>query len=432
MRKLLGLAELGFTIVSLLLSTGALLPVILSGGASQGDGGPEVTDYPLIQLFFLLNYVVTFFLLVARWKKVIYLLSKDKFIWVLVGLAVVSIFWSYAPAMTLRRSIALVGTTLFGLYLATRYSLRQQLQLLGWMFGISVVLSLLFVVALPKYGIMGGIHAGSWRGIYLHKNVLGSMMAESAIIFWLLVTGTQKKRVLLWGGFSFSVILLILSTSKSPLVNLVQILATFFALRALRWRYELMVPALIAIATVGGSLSVLFTTNADALLGSIGKDATLTGRTDLWPYVLEMIAKRPWLGYGYSGFWLGLDGESAYVWRATGWTPPHAHNGLLDLWLDLGLLGVSIFLLGFGASLLRALAWVRLSKTSEGFWPMLYLTFFVLSNLTESALLKQNALIWILYVSTVLSMHILPERQTNVFDNMPNQKITVSSHHSTS
>jgi O-antigen ligase len=303
MKKITSFGEQVFTVLSLLQYSGGPLTLILSGGANQED--VVDADYFLNYVLFLLIYAVTIFLLIARWKKVIYVLSKDKFIWVLMVIIVISVFWSYVPAMTLRRSLTMVGPTLFGLYLATRYTLRQQLQLLGWMFGIAVVLSLLFGVALPKYGVMGGMHAGAWRGIYFNKNSLGKMMIPSAMTFLLLAVSTRRNRWLLWCGFSLSVSLLLLSTSKSSLINLVQLIAAFFVFRTFRWRYELMIPALIAIATIGGGLSVLFTTNADTVLGSLGKDATLTGRTDLWPYVLEMIEKRPWLGYGYSGFWLG-------------------------------------------------------------------------------------------------------------------------------
>lgn len=430
MKKITSFGEQVFTVLSLLQYSGGPLTLILSGGANQED--VVDADYFLNYVLFLLIYAVTIFLLIARWKKVIYVLSKDKFIWVLMVIIVVSVFWSYVPAMTLRRSLTMVGPTLFGLYFATRYSLKQQLQLLGWMFGIAVVLSLLFGVALPKYGVMGGMHAGAWRGIYFNKNSLGKMMIPSAMTFLLLAFSTPRNRWLLWCGFSLSVSLLLLSTSKSSLINLVQLIAAFFVFRTFRWRYELMIPALIAIATVGGGLSVLFTANADTVLGSLGKDATLTGRTDLWPYVLEMIEKRPWLGYGYNGFWLGLDGESAYIWRATGWKPPNAHNGLLDLWLDLGLLGVSVFLLGFWTSLLRALAWARLSRTSDGLWPVIYITFMVLANLTESTLLERNNVCWVLYVAVALSVLITPEQPTKVITSTQSQTIAVSSNTLTS
>jgi O-antigen ligase len=427
MKKILRFGEQVFTVLSLLQYSGGPITLLLSGGANQED--VVDADYALNYILFLFIYAVTVFLLVARWKKVIYVLRKDKFIWVFMLIVVASVFWSNVPGMTLRRSITIVGPTLFGLYFATRYSLKQQLQLLGWMFGIAILLSFLFGVALPKYGVMGGIHAGAWRGIYFNKNSLGKMMVPSAIVFLLLAFNTSKNRWLIWCGFSLSVSLLLLSTSKSSLVTLIQLIAAFVAFRTLRWRYELMIPALVAIATVGASLSVLLTTNADTVLGSLGKDATLTGRTDLWPYVWEMIEKHPWLGYGYSGFWQGLNGESAYIWRATGWKPPNAHNGLLDLWLDLGLLGVAVFLFGFWTSLLKALAWARLSKTSDGLWPLIYMTFMVLANVTESTLLERNSLHWILYVAVALSILITPEQSTNVIISSESQTVAVLTNH---
>lgn len=120
--------------------------------------------------------------------------------------------------------------------------------------------------------------------------------------------------------------------------------------------------------------------------------------------VLEKIGERPWLSYGYGGFWLGLNGESADVWNAVKWQPPHSHNGFLDLWLDLGLLGLSIFAFSFMAACWRSVAWLRQNHTSEGLWPLAYLTFLLLANITESSLLRQNFL-WILYVSITLSTY---------------------------
>jgi O-antigen ligase len=165
-----------------------------------------------------------------------------------------------------------------------------------------------------------------------------------------------------------------------------------------------MIPAIIAIATLGGIVQLWITNNPDTLLVAVGKDTTLTGRTDMWPYVLDMIWKRPWLGYGYSAFWQGLNGPSAIIWYATGWNPTHPHNGLLALWIDLGLLGVLIFAAGFLISFLGALAWVRKSRTSEALWPGLYMTYMFLSNLTETNLLKSNSLGWVLYVAAALSV----------------------------
>ena len=119
---------------------------------------------------------------------------------------------------------------------------------------------------------------------------------------------------------------------------------------------------------------------------------------------MEMIWKHPWLGYGYGGFWRGWDGEAAYIWRGSGWTPTHPHNGFLALWLDLGLLGLGLFFLGFWRSIVQGLYWVRISKTYADIYPIVHIAFLVISNLTETNLFFSNSLTWILYVSTSLSI----------------------------
>ncbi|WP_293113281.1 O-antigen ligase [Moorena sp. SIO4G3] len=402
-----------FTTVSLVLYSGGVLTVILSGGRSEGDVIQEF-DSSLSRLLFVLIYLVTFFLLTLRWKKVLYLLSKDRWLSLLVGIAVVSVLWSSEPTTTINRAVALIGTTLFGVYLASRYTMKEQLEMLGWAFGVAILLSFMFIVALPKYGIMGGVHAGTWRGIYVHKNVLGKVMVPSAVVFLLLAIRGKKNNLLLWGGFGFAVILLLFTTSKTALVSLIIMLFSLYLYRMLRWRYDLLIPAIFAMTTFGGSVLIWLLDNADALLGAIGKDATLTGRTELWPFVLDMIDKQPWLGYGYGSFWNGFNGESAYVWRAVLWPAPNAHNGLLDLWLALGILGVSIYLIGFSFSLLRAIAWLRVSKTSENLWPLLFLTYTVLANITETSVMIQNNIFWVLYTSVALSVLIPLERQQNI------------------
>jgi O-antigen ligase len=419
MRKLLRFTEHAFTVFSLLHYSGGPLVVILSGGANEGDaeGGSSSSDNSLVLVLFFVIYLVTFFLLILRWKKVLYVLSKDRFIWLLMAFVVASILWSTNPAKTISRSIALIGTTLFGLYLASRYSMKQQLQIFGWMYGIAIVLSFVFGVGLRQYGLMGGLHAGKWRGIYNHKNTLGKVIVPGIIVLLLLALESRKRRRLLWCGFGLAILLLLLSTSKTSLVNLLVVLVAFVAFQTVRWRYYRMIPAITALSTVGVTLYVWMTANTAALLGSLGKDETLTGRGDLWPLVFQKIWERPWLGYGYGAFWDGLNGESSSIWYASGWKPPNSHNGFLDILLGLGLLGMSLLAIGFfTSSVPRALVWVRQSQSSEGFWPALYIIYLLLANLGESTLMIQNDIFWLFYTAISFSILMPPERPQKIVD----------------
>ena len=74
----------------------------------------------------------------------------------------------------------------------------------------------------------------------------------------------------------------------------------------------------------------------------LNRNQDLTGRTEIWSMVMDAILEHPWLGYGYHAFWRGADGPSVDV-RLSGWIPPHAHNGFLDLALDFGIAGPLLF-----------------------------------------------------------------------------------------
>ncbi|MBD2410733.1 polymerase [Nostoc calcicola FACHB-389] len=409
MRKILIFAEYAFTVLALFIYTGAILTLILSGGALQHDH----TEYDgsFNRIIFSSIYIVTYLLLILRWKKTLYILSKGISFYPIFIMAALSIIWSAEPSTTLKNSFTLINSSVFGMYFASRYSLKQQIHLLAWTFGIVIVSSFIFAIALPKYGIQSDLGSTTWRGVFTHKNGLGGRMVISSIVFFIL--GYENKRHrwrwLFWTGFSLSILLLLLSGSASSLLILFTIMLAFFLFQVWRWPYEFMIPTLVTIATVSQILYFLLSNGADVVFAAIGKDATLTGRTQLWPLVMDMIWKRPWFGYGYGGFWQGWNGESAYIWLNVGFPANHAHNGYLTICLDLGFFGLALFFLGFWRSYLQGLTWVRLSKTAFDIWPLLYMTYIILASLTESALLESNSFNWIMYVAVCLSVKMTNE-----------------------
>ncbi|ARV61300.1 O-antigen polymerase [Nostocales cyanobacterium HT-58-2] len=410
MRRLSRLAEKIFVVFALFLSTTALIPIFL-----ETEDAADVTQDPYTPILFMGIYMVTLLLVIQRWKSFVRVAQKDIWIWLLVGIAMASVLWTVAPDITPRRSILLLGTTVFGVYLATRYRLREQLQLFAWTFGLIVLLSFVFAIALPSYGLMtfqeGGAHEGAWRGIMAHKNILGRLMNLSAIVFGLLSLDNSapesKYRWVTALGFVLSLALIILSTSKTALIVFLTLTALLPLYRAWRSSYTQIVPLIIAVILVIGSAATLLLDNLPFIASALGRDLTLTGRTDIWARMFDLIWERPLFGYGFNGVWQDWDNEvTAYLWRNLEWPSPYGHNGFMDLLAELGLSGLAAFVISYVTAYVRGVVWLRMTKTIEGLWPLMYLSFLLIYNITESTLLATNNIFWILYVTVIFSMTV--------------------------
>jgi exopolysaccharide production protein ExoQ len=195
----------------------------------------------------------------------------------------------------------------------------------------------------------------------------------------------------------------LLSTSKTALVATVLLLLLLRFYRVLRRSAGAATLVAIGVLLIGGIPAVWIASEADTMLAALGRDPTLTGRTVLWTFVAESIRQRPWLGYGFSAFWTSSNTASRAIIDELHWSTPHAHNGFLDLTLELGVIGLAVFLLGYVVAVLRAIRVVRSAEVVPALWPITYLTFLFLYNLTESASLKQGSIFWVLYVATLCS-----------------------------
>ncbi len=399
-------AEKTFVFISLFLYTGAIAPFV----------SEEHLYYPVKEALPSIGLVISLLLIFARWKRVLSIIVREKFLWILLLIAIVSPLWSDTPNLTQESLMPLVRVTVFGVYLATCHSLSEQLQIFTLMFGIASLLSLIFGLFLPSYGVVGRgfvaniedvVHTGAWRGIYVHKNDLGNIMSLSAITFFLNAMVNSKYRKMMWVGFIMTMGVIFASQSSTALlvVLVVMVLTPFY--KALRWNFSKALPFFILIILIGGVLALLLVSNAEMILTSLGRDITLTGRTEIWPVVLNKIQERPWLGYGYETFWLGKwGGETADVWRQLGggFEPVHAHNGFLDLYLGLGLIGLVFFGLSLIRNTLSAVFWARYVRGAEGLLPLLYLTALILMNLSESRFMI-GSIHWLIYVTVTISMH---------------------------
>ncbi|WP_019504779.1 O-antigen ligase [Pleurocapsa sp. PCC 7319] len=412
--NILRIFEIVFSICTLIHISQAITPLFLIKGANEGDGIIIANfDLSLHAKISVLIYFVTFILLALRWKKVLATISSNKLLWILIGIVCFSYFWSINPSQTMRFTVYAIGTTGFGLYLATRYTLEEQLKLIGWTYGILLILSLLFVIAIPYYGIMGGIHEGAMRGVFTHKNQFGAFMAPGGVIFWLNALRGGKYSWIYWCLLVLSCATMVMSKSTTALATFAVMLMLCLVYRIFRWRYEVMVSAVLAV-TIVGIASLIWIAGyigSDTLFSSVGKDATLSGRIFIWQAVWEQIQLRPWLGYGLAAFWNGLSGPSAYIQLAVRIPVIYSHNGFLDLWLSIGFVGLAVFVASFLSTTTQSLALLRKTNSPEGFWPLLILTYIFLSNLTEGTFSDLSSSFWAIYVAVSYSLVIAKNNQ---------------------
>ncbi len=400
-----------FAVIAIFHTSQALLPLILSGGVSEGDGiSLNDLDLSLIAKLSLVIYAVVFVLLFLRWKRVFFIIADNRFILLLMGIVCFSYFWSVSPGDTFRFIIYALGTTALGLYLATRFTLREQVDILSWNYGLMLILSILFALALPQYGVMGGVHEGALRGIFTHKNIFGAIMVPGVVIFLLKALRNERNSWIYWLFLGTNITLLVLCRSTTALGTTALMLILCLIYRIFRWRYEVMISVILA-ALVAGLVALFWFTayvDADSLLGAFGKDATFSARTLIWDLVWDKIQERPWFGYGLAAFWNELEGPSSYVLLAMGINVVYAHNGFLDMWLSIGLVGLSLFLASYFSTAIKSLAWLRHSKTPEGLWPLLFLSYLLLSNISEGTIHSMDSGFWAIFIAISYSLIIAP------------------------
>lgn len=392
-------AEWFFTGVVLLLSTNAFLHLLSTNdqpGLVMGAGAI------FTQVIWSAVYLATGILLLRKSQGLAGIIFRDRLLVALVTMALVSVLWSDERLLTLRRSVALIGTTMFGAYFSSRFGLVDQLKILSRALAFAAIMSLLFVLVLPPVGIASGDFKGAWLGIYGHKNVLGSTMALGIIVFILRAISERRAVLRWWAVTGLALILLLGAQSVTGLLACLFTVAALVVSFAFRWRLRNAVAFFLGLAALAVSGGIYFISHAEKMLLSLGRSESLSGRSTIWLICLLRIKQRPWLGYGYDAFWRGAGSPAEAIWRLTGYPVSHAHNSVLNVWVDIGLIGVLVFLLQYFRSLWRAITLVRRTTTPEYLWPFVYLFFTGVYGLVESVILRQNDLTWILYTSVAL------------------------------
>lgn len=392
--------EFVLLIAILLVFSEGLLPRLLSNDATS-DGSP------ILRYLWLPIYGVTAAGILWKLREVFSVALRLPFLMALLAICAFSFMWSIEPGLSMRRGIAILMTTAAGLYVGTRYSWQTLLRALAIVWVIVGVVSFMTAVAVPSFGRMQEIHIGAWQGLYFEKNQLGGHFARAAVFGGFLAIMDRRYRTLWLGLLALSILLVLLSTSKSSLLGLMLGLGI---LAVGLWMKRGLKTGLVTLwfgVVGGGALLSVIIFAPGILLELLGRDATLTGRTDIWYVLADYISQRPMLGYGYGVFWAETSAPGNWVRETLEWDAPTAHNGWLEVTIALGFAGLFFLTVDFLITIGRAM--LASINTWTGIFAVAFLAQFFLFSLSESASLQQNSIVWLIYVAVAAKLTMRPK-----------------------
>ncbi len=323
----------------------------------------------------------------------------------LMAYTVLSAVWSSAPDLTLRRSFFFLLSTLIAFILATDFDLLELMQLFAVASLIHMSICIVLLGVAPHM-VYSPSDPHSLKGLTTHKNFFGLEIGMATLALFLVPLPRLKTLRIPFGLIAFA--LLCLSHSAGSLVATLLALATVPLQLVLRLPGKQRVPVVLAMgaALIGAGYWSL--EHISLLPSLFAKDATLTGRTELWSLIVMAIKVHPLLGYGFDSFWQGLQGDSLTIIRSVGWLVPTAHNGYLDLLLSTGWVGVVLFVPFCVQTISRCLRFAAEEALSmplsTRLFPLALLVFLLVYNLNESALLTRSGMPFMLWVAVSTSI----------------------------
>ena len=324
----------------------------------------------------------------------------------LTGLMAASTLWTANPtgtALAVQRDLPLI----IGLVFAVgTIPMNDLVAALVWAVRVAVVVSLVAVALLPEArthidpnGVMPEL--AGWHGLFPHKNIMTAFL-----VFGLVTVLTYDRSfVPKWGTVLLSGVLIVGSDSVTGIAG------ALLAVSLWVW-FQLYQNLDIRGSTIFffSSLSLAFfaiiglVASLASLLAASGRDLTFTGRTFIWDATFDAFERRPFLGYGLNAMFFADDvtPETAEVWRAIGFQVPHAHNGFLNVAIQLGVVGLVVYLALFTSTFAAGVRTVT-SDPKLGTWIVTVMVVQLFIAISEAAFITYGWLL-ISVMFRVLSM----------------------------
>lgn len=395
----------------LLIVSSRPISVWLQSGPAFDSREAYLDGSPLDATVFGVLLVAGTIVLSQRVKRTVSILRSNMAVLLFFAYCLLSVGWSEYPVVAFKRWIKAIGDLMMVLIVLTDSDVLAAVkQVLTRISFILVPLSLLFIKYYPDLG--RSYNQWTWTPVYsgvtLGKNLLGMTCLVCGLgSLWCLLAAHQKpagrersQHMIAYGLTVAMAIYLILvadsMTSFSCLVLAggVLFISGFKSPTIKMRRVHLSVAVVILLAAFA-----LFMDTQGNLIKSLGRDPTLTGRTLVWDAALNEV-RHPMIGTGFEGFWLG--GRLLRIWEAINQPGiQEAHNGYLEVYLNLGWIGVSLVVLLIVSGYRKVVAALHVDPLLG----RLLLAFFlagVVYNFTEAGF-RMMAPVWIFFLFAITS-----------------------------
>lgn len=176
-----------FWLTSVVLLATVVIPAFSKYQSSDAPG-----NSPISQFVWSVTYAGAAFGVISLRAIATPLVAKSLSLWSFISLMLLSIIWSVEPSVTLLNSIELLGTTVVALYIVSRFSLKEMLEIVGITISTTALVSLGLIFGAPGHG-RENYGSGPWCGLYLDKNNLGAAMSLGAISLIALAAEAQGR-----------------------------------------------------------------------------------------------------------------------------------------------------------------------------------------------------------------------------------------------
>jgi exopolysaccharide production protein ExoQ len=371
---------------------------------------------PFDRNFWLTLVLAGLLVMVSRRKAVFRLIRANTTAFAFLLFCALSILWSDYPDVAFKRWVKFLGDYIMVLIVLTdRAPLAALKRVLAWVAFLLLPSSILLIKYYPYLGRSYALH---WVGTQYYTGVASdkNMLGMTCLVLGLggawetlhELAGERRTKVLLVHGtvFTMALWLLILCNSVTSLSCFVLATLLMAAHTFFRSARRPMVVHIMVASALFLCFAPLFLGMGGGLISSLGRDPTLTGRTQLWKDVLSMHVN-PFLGAGFESFWLGS--RLQRIWQMYWWQPIEAHNGYIETYINLGVAGLGILLLLIGVGYRNIVALLR-QDPEAGRIRLAYFLVGVAYNLTEAAIHTQS-MVWIFSLLSMMALPYAAERK---------------------